>query len=302
MAYIHPSVTNGNDVIDIDNSYIENAKKTVFTATKNGTINVRNSEIRGNLGVESGAKLNVNNSKIIGAGGNVVGIKGVGASGETPATISAITLKGNSVITGGNGIRFENQYAEIVLDNNFTGNIEIHNDNNGVGYVKGAEGFTALNSVKSITKAGTSGATFAYYDATTGKFGWTAAPVLTGKTDAGIYEDGTGVIRFLTTFTTAPATAAIENYGTYAIGVSNFTGDPESITKFVKFDTAPTKDGQAFIVDVVNIPSEKLDTNITAISFVKLKGIATPVYLNYDAVNVESAADGGGVKNLVKEA
>ena len=258
----------------------------IFTVYRGGTVKITDSTINGK-----------------------VHIQGRAAVADNPDTTdkneaadefrTKAYIFGDTSIKTVSGLKVANAYADAYIDGSFTGEIELTGE---AAQIKAGTGFESLESVKSITKAGTSGATFAYYDAETGKFGWTAAPVLEGATDSGKYEDGTGVIRFLTTFTTAPATAAVENYGTYAIGASNFTGDPESITKFVKFETALTKDGQAFIVDVVNIPAEKLNTNITAISFVKLKGIATPVYLNYDAVNVESAADGGVVKNLVKEA
>ena len=152
-----------------------------------------------------------------------------------------------------------------------------------------AEGCTEVNSVESITQDGTNGTVCAYYDASTGKFGWTDVPALTGATDSGVYADGEGLIRFMTTFTAVPEAAAVENFGTYALGTNSFVDGMNvgSITTFKSFTPgvdgakAPTADGRAFIVDIVNIPAANRNTTVNAISFVKLKGIATPVYYYY---------------------
>ena len=276
FAVIHKTAASGNEVINVNNSYMKNVKDYwIFTVGKGGTINITDSTLDG-----------------------MVDMYGTAATDTAAAFISKFNLSGNTSVNGIGSIKISNAYVEGYINGNYTGNSVISGD---VSKVKPGENFTALKTAKSITKAGTSDATFAYYDAETGKFGWTTVE-FAGATDSGKYTNGTGLIRFMTTFVKAPVAASVENYGTYATGISNFEGNPEAINAYKKFTTAPTKDEQSYIVDVVNIPENAANESITAISFVKIKGIATPVYYYYAPVNLSSAAKDGIVKELGEKA
>ena len=275
FAIIHKGVAEGNEVINVNNSYMKNPKDYwIFTVGKGGTINITDSTLDGS-----------------------VEMYGVAATDSAAAFISKFTLSGNTSVNGIGSIKIADAYSVGYINGNYTGNSAISGD---ISKLNPGENFTALKTAKSITKVGTSGATFAYYDAATGKFGWTAADI-TLATDSGKYADGTGLIRFMTTFTKAPINA-VENYGTYVIGESVFEGNPEAIEKFGKFENAPTKDGQAYIVDVINIQPDNMNEDITAISFVKIKGITTPIYSYFGTVNFNTAAANGVVKDLGEKA
>ena len=110
----------------------------------------------------------------------------------------------------------------------------------------------------------------------------------------------------MTTFTAAPKDAVVEKFGTYALASDCFEDGMNAgdITTFKSFTVgtenvkAPSIDGQAFIVDVVNIPIASKYTTINAISFVKIKGIETPIYYYY----TNPICVGDNAKNLGEKA
>ncbi len=136
---------------------------------------------------------------------------------------------------------------------------------------------------------------YAYIDGNSLK--WTSKPSVSVQADSGVYSDKTGVIRFLTTFESV-SPAAVSNYGTYALATDEFDieSDASVLTKFCSFDVTPGN-GKAYIVDIVEIPEDKTETLISGISFVKIKGVATPCYMPYEKC-ISVASCNGTIKNL----
>ncbi|MDO5477594.1 MAG: hypothetical protein Q4G23_00330 [Clostridia bacterium] len=136
---------------------------------------------------------------------------------------------------------------------------------------------------------------YAYIDGNSLK--WTSKPSVSIQADSGVYSDKTGVIRFLTTFESV-SPAAVSNYGTYALATDEFDieSDASALTKFCSFDVTPGN-GKAYIVDIVEIPEDKTETLISGISFVKIKGVATPCYMPYVKC-ISVASCNGTIKNL----
>ena len=187
----------------------------------------------------------------------------------------------------------------VMINSSFKGTIEI--DEEQLDYITGGTGFTGLDSVKSIIQKGTNGNSCAYYDEAA--FKWTKVPVITGETDSGFYTDSEGnktkgVIRYLTTFEIAPTSGAFEKYGTYAMSSKSFiTNSPAENDAVYEAFTMEPEDGKSYIVDVIEIPSSSFGTTINAISFVKLKGVKTPVYYNYSsAMAVTEASKNLGIE------
>ncbi len=308
MAHIHKDQANGTEAIIINNSYFNSPNRNVIGAFKGGTVTVNDSTVIGTFDIGSGAKLILSDTAVSKPSGKSVVLTGVApveASGETaavPAVITKVTVKGDTTISAGNGLYANNKYVEVIIDESFTGSIEVNEANGCIDNVKAGEGFTSLESVKSITKAGSNGETFAYYDEANEKFAWTMAPELTRTTDSGKYSDGYGTIRFLTTFKTVDS-AAVASYGTYAVGESSFVENAEwEETEFIKFDKTPEAD-KVYYVDVIKIPAEHFDTKIKALSFVKIKGIKTPIYYDFNLASVnknDTETGEGTLKNLGK--
>ncbi len=75
---------------------------------------------------------------------------------------------------------------------------------------------------------------------------------------------------------------AVEYLGTYAVSGADFelqVPDDQSPTlgKFTNV-TLVKEQRNSFVVDVIKIPEEHFGSTVSGISFVKLKGVATPVF------------------------
>ena len=85
--------------------------------------------------------------------------------------------------------------------------------------------------------------------------------------ESGVYGDGTGIIRFFTTFESIADGTEIESFGTYAhvdsVSEKNTCATYEGVTPKVNDN---------FFVDVKNIPAGYFDKPVFALSFVKIKG------------------------------
>ena len=87
--------------------------------------------------------------------------------------------------------------------------------------------------------------------------------------ESGVYGDGTGIIRFFTTFDAIADGAEIESFGTYA-HVGSVTENMND--KCAKYEGETPAVGDNFSVDVKNIPAGYFDKPVFALSFVKIKG------------------------------
>ncbi|MBQ2941053.1 MAG: hypothetical protein IJD97_02340 [Clostridia bacterium] len=276
FAVVHKSAAVGTETITVNNSYMTTVDDyPLFTVGKGGTINIIDSTLEGKIQMEGVAE-DTANSK--------------------PEYRSKFNLYGNASVKG-LGINIGNTYVDGCIDKTYTGNSVVGGD---VSQLKAGEGFTSLESVSSITKAGSNGETFAYYDEANKKFAWTMAPELTLTTDSGKYSDELGTIRFLTTFNSVDSDA-VASYGTYAVGASSFDENAQwQSNQFREFDKTPGAD-KVYYVDAVKIPAEHFDTEIAALSFVRIKGIKTPIYYDFNlaSVNKNDTETGDGVlKNL----
>ena len=295
------SPANGNEGIYADNCYIVNGNDYVFEGNYHGIIDVKNSTISG-MEVKKGSRATLENVTFTGNIASMISVTGTVTLNDVTYP-STVVVKGELNLPEGSRITMGDYTCKLVLDSTYDSEIVVDMvDFGNIAKQISTSGLDKLESRMSVVKRNSTD--FAYVDSYTdgvGTLKWAKVPELGLATDSGKYDDGTGLIRFMTTFTKAPINA-VENYGTYVIGVSNFEGDPAGITKFGKFENAPTKDGQAYIVDVINIPSDKMDEDITAISFVKIKGITTPIYSYFGTVNFNTAAANGVVKDLGEKA
>ncbi len=85
--------------------------------------------------------------------------------------------------------------------------------------------------------------------------------------ESGVYGDGTGIIRFFTTFDAIADGAEIESFGTYA-HVGSVTKENTCAT----YEGVTPKADDNFSVDVTGITKECFDKPVFALSFVKIKG------------------------------
>ncbi len=87
--------------------------------------------------------------------------------------------------------------------------------------------------------------------------------------ESGVYDDGTGIIRFFTTFDAIADGAEIESFGTYAHvdSVSENMND-----KCAKYEGKTPAVGDNFSVDVTGITKGYFNEPVFALSFVKIKG------------------------------
>ena len=85
--------------------------------------------------------------------------------------------------------------------------------------------------------------------------------------ESGVYGDGTGIIRFFTTFDAIADGAEIESFGTYA-HVDSVSADDKCATYEGKTPAA----GDNFSVDVTGITEGYFNKPVFALSFVKIKG------------------------------
>ena len=95
----------------------------------------------------------------------------------------------------------------------------------------------------------------------------TLATLSTPTFESGVYGDGTGIIRFFTTFDAIADGAEIESFGTYA-HVDSVSADDKCATYEGKTPAA----GDNFSVDVTGITEGYFNKPVFALSFVKIKG------------------------------
>ena len=84
--------------------------------------------------------------------------------------------------------------------------------------------------------------------------------------ESGVYDDGTGIIRFFTTFDAIADGVEIESFGTYA-HVDSVSADDKCAT----YEGKTPAVGDNFSVDVTGITAGYFDKPVFALSFVKIK-------------------------------
>ena len=120
-----------------------------------------------------------------------------------------------------------------------------------------------------------------------GKLYLSAPVAISLRDDSGVYEDGTGVIRIITTFNKLPDADDIVSFGTWILPLSKFSESEFDSKKgeglFVKteIDTAKLIEGSSYHVDLTNIPKDALSGDVIAISFVKLSDSETVTTAKY---------------------
>ena len=87
--------------------------------------------------------------------------------------------------------------------------------------------------------------------------------------ESGVYDNGTGIIRFFTTFESIADGVEIESFGTYAHVKSVSENMDDKCATYVGETPAV---GDNFSVDVKNIPAGYFNKPVFALSFVKIKG------------------------------
>ncbi len=316
LAYI--SGTNGGGTIKIDNCVIYAGKTTndrggaVYsmitdaTSTSTAIIDIKDTIIasctadntNGAGAIRTNYNCTVNLENV-----NITGCSSTGLAGAiyVNRASSTLNLKGNTDITGNKKGEAENNIymgteAEVVVASDFSGKIGINED--GISSLTAGTGFEALNTKESVTKDGTNGESFAYYDGS--KFAWTEAPTVTLATDSGKYANGEGIIRFMTTFDSVKADS-VASYGTYALGTNSFDENATwDANKFREFPVKPGT-GKSYIVDIIKVPAKNFSTKLNTVSFVKIKGIATPIYYNFNQTSVyenDNTTSENDLKNL----
>lgn len=242
-----------------------------------GTINMTGGKItecKDGIYVQSGATVTV-------SGGEITGNN----SGINLADNSKATVTGNAQVTGNSG---SNTWipgsSYLYISGTFSGKVGIKTGLNTAermaNNVLKAEDFAGLANLGCITND-YDGSRFGYHNGT--NFAWTNHPEPETTADSGVYRteaggEELGVVRFITEFSTVDADA-IEFAGTYALNAD--TVKPSEIpegTKFESFDTGFAAGANAYAVDVIKIAKSNFDKPVTAVSFVKIKSIDTPVY------------------------
>lgn len=208
---------------------------------------------------------------------NENGLQLVG-NGDTATVTGTVNITGNdsNIYIPGN--------CYLYISGTFSGKIGIKtgakDDERMKNNVLKAEDFAGLANLGCITND-YDGSRFGYHNGT--NFAWTNHPEPKTTADSGVYriEEGgeeLGVVRFITEFSTVDADA-IESAGTYALNAD--TVKPSEIpegTTFESFGSGFVAGANAYAVDVIKIAKSNFDKPVTAVSFVKIKGVNTPVY------------------------
>ena len=315
LAYI--SGSNGGGRINIDNCVIYAGKTTIdrggavysmidATSTSTAIIDIKDTIIasctaaadnaHGAGAIRTNYNCTVNLENV-----NITGCTGWAGAIYVNSDSSTLNLKGNTDITRNKKGEAENNIymvtgAKVVVASDFSGKIGINED--GISSLTAGTGFEALNTKESVTKDGTNGESFAYYDGS--KFAWTEAPTVTLATDSGKYANGEGIIRFMTTFDSVKADS-VASYGTYALGTNSFDENPTWDAKKYREFTVTPGTGKSYIVDIIKVPAESFSIKLNTVSFVKIKGIATPIYYNFNQTSVyenDNTKSENDLKNL----
>ena len=93
--------------------------------------------------------------------------------------------------------------------------------------------------------------------------------------ESGVYDNGTGIIRFFTTFESIADGAKIKSFGTYVITNKNYEKNSnlsDYSNSFASYTGETPAVGDTFSVDVTGITETNWNTPVVAISFVKIEG------------------------------
>ena len=93
--------------------------------------------------------------------------------------------------------------------------------------------------------------------------------------ESGVYDNGTGKIRFFTTFDAIADGAKIKSFGTYVITNKNYERNSnlsDYSNSFASYTGETPAVGDTFSVDVTGITETNWNTPVVAISFVKIEG------------------------------
>ena len=234
----------------------------------------------------TGSGIFFNNSNAVGTitGGEISGC----ATGININT-TKVTMSGSPVITGNTTNVWLPAAGKITLEGEFTGDIRIKTNSDDASQITErllvGEDFVSIADATSVVNDYHREQTVYLKDDRT--FAWTKTPVFGIGTDGGVYtltEDGEqlGVIRFITTLVDGIESDAVEYLGTYALSGADFELEAPEGTgpTFEKFEnvTLVKEKRNSYIVDAIKIPAEHFSTTVSGISFVKIKGIAAPVF------------------------
>ena len=251
--------------------------------------------------VKTGAGIYVSGATVTVSGGSVTGSD----NGIQLANNSAATVTGTANITGNTTNTWIPGTSTLYVSGTLSGKVGIKTgldtDERMANNVRAAADFKCLENLGCLTNDWLStgqAQRFGYYNGE--KFAWTTNPELTITTDSGIYKtssggENLGVIRFITEVTGSDA-SAIEYVGTYALPSANFkTPDVSAVSEATigkieaaGFENAYSSATNAYAVDAINIASSdgNINTTVTGVSFVKIKGVAAPVYKIFSGAKV----------------
>lgn len=209
------------------------------------------------------------------------------------------TISGTVNITGNDSNIYIPGNCYLYISGTFSGKVGIKtgakDDERMKNNVLKADDFGGLANLGCITND-YDGSRFGYHNGT--NFAWTNNPEPATTADSGVYrtEEGgeeLGVVRFITEFSAVNADA-IESAGTYALNADTVKSSeiPEG-TKFESFGSGFVAGANAYAVDVIKIAKSNFDKPVTAVSFVKIKSIDTPVYYIVSGAKVNIGKDLG---------
>ena len=271
---------------------------------KSGTVNITGGTVSGcsSNGVKAtGGAINLSGGTISACGNGIL-FNNEGPTGAITGGIisscntglnintTGVTMSGNPEITANTTNVWLPAAGKITLEGEFTGNIRIKTGNDDASQITErllvGEGFVSIADVTSVVNDYHTEQTVYLKD--DGTFAWTKTPVFGIGTDGGVYtlaeedEQKVGVIRFITTLVDGIESDAVEYLGTYALSGADFELEAPEGTgpTFGKFEnvTLVKEKRNSYIVDAIKIPAEHFSTTVSGISFVKIKGIATPVF------------------------
>ncbi|MDO5477979.1 MAG: hypothetical protein Q4G23_02315 [Clostridia bacterium] len=232
-------------------------------------------------------------------------ISGGTIESETGMTIAAhtngvINLSGDPIIDSGNGIwSMDNPKATITVSGNFSGRVKLNGgieDTNS--FVIAEEGTTLLNTDCFTTSVDTE-FYVPYIEAVNEenyKVTFISKPELLISVSSGVYKNAEdeekGIIRLVTTLGGMTSASPIEYAGTYGIaGAFGEDATLEGITKLHKIENFAGFDASKnnkWMTDLVNIDSSLYNTEVTGVSFIKLKGVDTPIYTPTEEIMVDA--------------
>lgn len=267
------------------------------------------SKVENCTATNGGGAFHVNDGTLTVTGGSISGNKARNGGGIVVTSKGTLNISGNSVVSGNtlsDGSRSNialNDEDSLVVTGDFSGNAGIAFNGSA-----GKEFGISKGNFKGSFNFNSDSDEALYGFASGGKLIWVPGKIeLNVDADTGVYKDGngaveSGTIRFITKFGKAE-NAAATMYGTLVMHESVFEehksdiykGNFDSVSGYIAKTskgtagfTAPLN-GMNYAVDLVKIPADSLDTELIAVSFVKVG--ESVIFKEHTPVSVNSVKD-----------